>query len=124
MKKIFTSIVFIFGFISASNIALAVETTEYRVVERIQINRVGKVYGFNSDGWGAASCTSAKYIVLDPNIVKHSFRRHNENTVQNGAYEEFYGLILAAKHSQSELKFQGDCDVAGNNFFVTYIFSR
>ncbi|MEX0334655.1 hypothetical protein [Vibrio tubiashii] len=102
MKKFFL----IIGLI-ASQPAMAIEWTEARLVDNIQIDGTGGIYYFKSlEGWGAPGCPNAAFIF---------YRKH-----QVPASEGMLSVILASQATNRPIKARGVC-TDSHHFQLEYI---
>ena len=96
MKKICIAIVML----SFCATGFARETTSKKNIDRLQKSR-SNTYVYNSSGWGAPSCPSAKYAQIPDGL---------------SVYKELFTIALAARVAGDKIFFQGECN--GSNYFV------
>ena len=102
MKKLLTILALSFGAFAHA------EDTEYRIVDRVQMNVNDVIYFASNQGWGAKNCPNARYI----------FIRKSED----GLVDHILSLVLSSQATGRKIKARGECTDDKAHFRVSYIF--
>ena len=90
MKKLLTILALSFG-----AFAYAEEYTEYRLVDRVQMDVNDYIYFASNQGWGAKDCPDARYI----------FIRKAEDRLA----DHILSLVLSSQATGRTIKAKGSC---------------
>ena len=101
MKKI--ALIFTLLF---SAFSFADETTQARIVDRVQMDDAGTYYFYSEQGWGAPSCPKAPYIFIKKHEIPSS--------------EAMLSLVLSSQAQNRTISGNGNCTDA-MHFKLNYL---
>lgn len=101
MKKLLTILALSFG-----AFAYAEEYTEYRLVDRVQMDTYQATYFVSNQGWGAKGCPNARYI----------FTKESEDRLA----DHILSLVLSSQATGRTIKARGKC-TDEHHFKISYI---
>ena len=103
MKKLLTILALSFG-----AFAYAEEYTEYRLVDRVQMETNRAIYFASNQGWGVKGCPNAKYIYI----------KAGDDRLAN----QILSLVLSSQATGRKIKARGECTDDKARFRIKYIF--